>query len=130
MTNNIFVLNKNKVVVDILSNNGDCPKSPFFNDKYEQYLDTGAETYEFSTISNERTNKYCQVGSFIAFNYQGKTKMFQITETNETHEGSSIFKTCYCEVAGIELSNYAVRPMEMQSVNVTQFLEAVLADAS
>lgn len=130
MTNNLFILNKNKVVVDILSNNGTSPRSPFFNDLYVQYLETGAETYEFSTIANERTNVYCQTGSFVAFNYQDKIKMFQITETAESHEGNNIIKTCYCEMAGIELNNYAIRAMEMQSVNVVQFLEAVLSDTS
>lgn len=130
MVNNLFILNKNKVVIDVLSNNGTSPKSPFFDELYVQYLETGAETYEFSTISNERTSIYCQAGSFVAFNYQDKIKMFQITETTEFHEGDSMVKTCYCEMAGIELTNYAIRAMEMQSVNVVQFLEAVLSDTS
>ena len=31
-------------VVDILSNNGDNPSAPFFDDAYKQELSTGAET--------------------------------------------------------------------------------------
>ena len=43
MVNSIYILNKDKRIVDILSNNGDSPKSPFFDDIYVQHLATGAE---------------------------------------------------------------------------------------
>ena len=43
----IFVLNSNKQVIDVLSNNGSNPSAPFFDDIYKAELDTGAETYEF-----------------------------------------------------------------------------------
>ncbi len=65
MVNSIFILNKDKRIVDVLSNNGDSPQSPFFDDLYKQHLDTGAETFEFSTFSTERINKHCEVGSYV-----------------------------------------------------------------
>ena len=58
MVNSIYILNKDKRIVDTLSNNGDSPMSPFFDDKYVQHLATGAETFEFTTFSNNRTSKY------------------------------------------------------------------------
>lgn len=130
MVNSIFIFNKDKRIVDTLSNNGDSPKSPFFDDKYVQHLDTGAETFEFTTISNDRTSKYCEVGAFVGFKYQNKVKMFQIVETSEDHSEGAVLKTCYCEVAGLELINFVTRPIEMQSANVRQFFESVLQGTS
>ena len=74
----LFVLNGNKKVIDILSNNGSDPSAPFFDDTYTQELDTGAESYEFTTINNPRTNITLEVGNYILFKYNGKYKLFQI----------------------------------------------------
>lgn len=128
MVNSVYILNKDKRIVDILSNNGDSPKSPFFDDIYVQHLATGAETFEFTTFSNERTSKYCNTGSYVAFKYENKIKLFQIVESNEEHSEGQIIKTCYCEVAGLELINNIIRAMEMPSVNVEQFFKTVLKD--
>lgn len=128
MVNSIYILNKDKRIVDTLSNNGDSPMSPFFDDKYVQHLATGAETFEFTTFSNNRTSKYCEAGSYVAFKIDGKVKLFQIVETNEEHYDGQIVKTCYCEVAGLELINNVVRAMEMPAVNVEQFFNTVLRD--
>ena len=128
MINSIYILNKDKRTVDTLSNNGDQPRSPFFEDKYVQHLATGAETFEFSTFSNDRTSKYCNTGSYVAFKYNNKVKLFQIVETAEEHSEGQVIKTCYCEVAGLELINNVVRAMEMPAVNVEQFFKTVLRD--
>lgn len=128
MVNSIFILNKDKRIVDVLSNNGDSPQSPFFDDLYKQHLDTGAETFEFSTFSTERINKHCEVGSYVAFKYENKIKMFQIIETEDEHSEGMIIKSCYCEIAGLELINNVIRATEMQAVNVEQFFKTVLKD--
>ena len=86
MINSIFILDKSKTIVDVLSNNGDSPQSPFFDDKYVQDLATGAETFEFTTVSNERTSKYAVEGNYVAFKFKNKIKMFQIMETEEEHQ--------------------------------------------
>ena len=59
----IFVLNNHKQVIDVLSNNGSNPSAPFFDDTYKAELDTGAESYEFTTINNPRTNATLEVGN-------------------------------------------------------------------
>lgn len=127
MINSIFILDKSKTVVDVLSNNGDSPQSPFFDDKYIQDLATGAETFEFTTVSNERTSKYTVAGNYVAFKFKNKIKMFQIMETKEEHE-EALYKSCYCEIAGLELINNVIREREISSANVRQFFEIALAD--
>ena len=127
MINSIFILDKSKTVVDVLSNNGDSPQSPFFDDKYVQDLATGAETFEFTTVSNERTSKYTVAGNYVAFKFKNKIKMFQIMETKEEHQ-EALYKSCYCEIAGLELINNVIREREIPSANVRQFFEIALAD--
>lgn len=127
MIDSIFILDKSKTVVDILSNNGDSPQSPFFDDKYIQDLATGAETFEFTTIANQRTSKNAIAGNYVAFKYKNKVKMFQIIETKEEHE-AALYKSCYCEIAGLELINNVLRAREIPSANVRQFMEIALAD--
>ena len=127
MINSIFILDKSKTVVDVLSNNGDSPQSPFFDDKYVQDLATGAETFEFTTVSNERTSKYTVAGNYVAFKFKNKIKMFQIMETKEEHH-DALYKSCYCEIAGLELINNVIREREIPSANVRQFFEIALAD--
>ena len=127
MINSIFILDKSKTIVDVLSNNGDSPQSPFFDDKYVQDLATGAETFEFTTVSNERTSKYTVAGNYVAFKFKNKIKMFQIMETKEEHQ-EALYKSCYCEIAGLELINNVIREREIPSANVRQFFEIALAD--
>lgn len=127
MINSIFILDKSKRIVDVLSNNGDSPQSPFFDDKYVQDLASGAETYEFTTVSNSRTSQYTVAGNYVAFKYKNKVKMFQIIDTKEEHE-EALYKTCYCEIAGLELINNVIRAREIPSSNVRQFFEIALAD--
>ena len=127
MINSIFILDKSKTVVDVLSNNGDSPQSPFFDDKYIQDLATGAETFEFTTVSNERTSKYAVEGNYVAFKFKNKIKMFQIMETEEEHQ-EALYKNYYCEIAGLELKYNPIREREIPSANVRQFFEIALAD--
>ena len=65
----IYILNRRKKIIDVLSNNGTNPSSPFFDDTFKLYLNTGAESFEFSTIANERTTGV-QKGNFIVFSYR------------------------------------------------------------
>ncbi len=125
MINTIFILDKSMKIVDTLSNNGDSPKSPFFDDLYVQEMATGAETFEFSTISNERTSEHVVAGNYAAFRIKNKVKVFQIIETNEEHN-DFLYKSCYCEIAGLELINEVIRPREIPSVNIKQLMTIAL----
>lgn len=121
---NIFILDKNLKIVDKFSSEGDIQKtSPFFNDIYKQYLETGAETFKFTCTKNNNV----EYGNYIAFMFDNKCKLFQISDINETHE-QSFEVEIYCEIAGIELTNEPLRARTVPSANIRQYLENVLGD--
>ena len=122
---NIYLLDKNLKVCDTLSSEGGVNSSPFFNDEYIQYLETGAETFEFETLNSE----YLENGNYVAFMYKNEYKLFQISEVEDTHEDTFI-KRVYSETSGLELSYEIIRPRVIPSANIKQFLEIVLADTS
>lgn len=124
----LFILDKKLEVKDVLSIDGDIGYStPFFDDEYKQYLDTGAETYKFSTLANTQQSQHLVVGNYIAFLYKGQHKLFQIINIDEEHSETFI-KNAYCEMAGIELINNIVRPMEIKNADIKKFAQTILAD--
>ena len=125
----IFVLDTNRRVIDMLSNNGTSPSAPFFDDTYTSELSTGAETYEFTTLANTRTNITLEVGNYILFKYDGKFKLFQITETVDEHSEGKKLLTVYSEMAGMELLNDYCEPFTMEG-NFIQFMNTVLQDTN
>ena len=125
----IFVLNSNKQVIDVLSNNGSNPSAPFFDDIYKAELDTGAETYEFTTLGNPRTCVTLEVGNYVLFKYNGKYKLCQIMETTDEHTEGKKLLTCYCEMAGMELLNDYCEPFSIEG-NFITFLNTVLQDTN
>ena len=90
-------------------------------------LHTGAETFTFKTFSNIPQANNIVVGNYVAFQYKGDTKLFQITSVTDEHN-TEFVKTVYCEMAGIELINTPLRPREYPSVNLKQFVTSVLSD--
>ena len=125
----IFVLNTNRQVIDVLSNNGSNPSAPFFGDTYTSELDTGAESYEFTTINNARTNVTLEVGNYVLFKYNGKYKLFQIMETTDEHSEGKKLLTVYAEMAGMELRNDYCEPFTLEG-NFINLLERVLQDTN
>lgn len=125
----IFVLNTNRQVIDVLSNNGSNPSAPFFGDTYTSELDTGAESYEFTTINNARTNVTLEVGNYVLFKYNGKYKLFQIMETTDEHSEGKKLLTVYAEIAGMELRNDYCEPFTLEG-NFINLLERVLQDTN
>lgn len=125
----IFILNSSKQVVDILSNNGSNPSAPFFDDTYKAELDSGAESYEFTTLANARTTITLEVGNYVLFKFDDKFKLFQIMDTEEEHlEGKKLI-TCYCEMAGMELLNDYCEPFSLEA-NFVTFMNTVLQDTN
>ena len=101
--NNIFVLDKNYNKIGTLSNQGVKPLAPYFNDLFVQDLETGADTYEFSTISNSYTQGCIEIGNHIMFAYRNRNELFTITSIEHSH--SEGYKTVgvYAESVGFEL---------------------------
>ena len=125
----IIVLNSSRQVIDILSNNGSDPSAPFFDDIFKSELDTGAETYEFTTLANPRTGVTLEVGNYVLFKYNGKYKLFQIMETTDEHTEGKKLLTCYCEMAGMELLNDYCEPFTVEG-NFITFLNTILQDTN
>ena len=125
----IFVLNTNRQVIDVLRNTGSNPSAPFFGDTYTSELDTGAESYEFTTINNARTNVTLEVGNYVLFKYNGKYKLFQIMETTDEHSEGKKLLTVYAEMAGMELRNDYCEPFTLEG-NFINLLERVLQDTN
>ena len=123
----IFILNTSMRVIDILSNNGDNPSAPFFDDTYKQELATGAETYEFTTIANSRTSEVLVIGNYILFKYDGKYKLFQIMEVTDEHSDGKRLISIYSEMAGMKLLNDYCEPFRIEG-NFITFLNKVLQD--
>lgn len=126
----LYILNKQEQIISTLSNKGDMNKVvPYFEDIHIEELDTGVETFEFKTISNSNASNSIQVGNYVAFKDKEHYKIFQIREVKEVHE-EQVEKTVYCESACLELLNEVVRPMEINSANLRQFLNTILDGTS
>ena len=101
--NNIFVLNKNYSKIGTLSNQGANPQAPYYEDLYVQELETGADTYQFSTISNKYTQDILEIGNHIMFAYRGRNELFTITSLEYSHNEGYKTIGVYAEGIGFEL---------------------------
>lgn len=124
----IYILNRKKRIIDVLTNNGTNPSSPFFDDLFTMYLSTGADTFEFSTIFNERTSSI-ENGYFVLFYFKNNYKLFQIVDCKSEHVDGILIKSCYCETIGLELINKAIRKSTLEG-DVSTFFSLVLQDSS
>lgn len=120
MVENIFILDRQKQVIKMLTLNG---HRTFFDDLYTQELATGSETFEFSTnVSDDIMEGY-----YVMFKYNDDYKLFQIIEIEQEHEEGDIILTCYCEGACLGLINGVVRPFAKE-MTPQAFLEYILFD--
>jgi hypothetical protein len=114
--NNIFVLDKNFNKIGTLSNQGANPPAPYFNDLYIQELDTGADTFQFSTISNKYTQDLLEVGNHIMFAYKNRHELFTITSLEYSHSEGYMTIGVYAEGLGFELLDiYMEKPKKTES---------------
>ena len=60
--NNIYIYGKNYGdIIGILSNQGANPQAPYYDDLFIQELDTGADTFQFSTMSTPYTQDILEI---------------------------------------------------------------------
>ena len=122
----IFILDRQERVINILKNgSGVSNTTPFFDDLLTEDLATGAETFTFSTIATGSVASDLSIGNYIAFKKDKSYKLFQIMQTEESHE-DIMYMTVYCESAGLELINKVFRGRKMTSFSLRRFLETVL----
>lgn len=120
--NTIFVLNRQKEIIDVIPSQGD---SCFFDDEYELDLETFMDTYTLSVKDVKRYSDKLIGLNYIIFRFKGKDRLFQIFESGTTHEKKNVITDIYCENTGITLINEPTQPQVIVG-NVKQFLEAVL----
>ena len=100
---NILIYNKNHKRIGTLSNGGADPQAPYYDDLFVQELDTGADTFQFSTMSTSYTQDLLEIGNHVGFIYKNRFEYFTITSLEYSHyEG---YKTIgvYAEGIGFEL---------------------------
>ncbi len=122
MVENIFILDRQKQVIKMLTLNG---QRAFFDDLYTQELSTGTETFEFSTNTSDDIIE----GYYVMFKYNEDYKLFQIIEIQQEHDEGNIILTCYCEGACLELLNKIVKSFS-KDMTPQAFLEYVLFDTT
>ena len=114
--NNIYVLNKNYKKIGTLSNQGVNPHAPYYNDLYTQDLETGADTYQFSTVSTQFTQDCIEVGNHIMFSYKNRNELFTITSLEYSHNEGYKTVGVYAESVGFELLDvYMEKPKKNSS---------------
>lgn len=124
----IFILDRQGKIVNILKNNGGVDNAPpFFDDTLTEDLTTGSETFQFNTIAMGNVSRDLTVGNYVAFKKDGKFKLFQIMQLEETHE-DVIYISVYCESAGLELINKVFRRRTLSSATLRMFLDTVIND--
>ncbi len=126
MIKTLYVLDRNKNIIGFISNGS---ATPFFNDKFTQILASGAETFEFDVVADDKTNRLLIEGNYIMFEYNGSFKMFQIMTIEDNDSSYRVIKSCYCEIVGLELLNSYVRPCTIQGDIVT-FFKTLLKDSN
>lgn len=109
--NNIYILNKNYSKIGTLSNQGANPQAPYYEDLFVQELETGADTYQFSTMSTPYTQDLLEIGNHIMFTYKNRNELFTITSLEYSHNEGYKTIGVYAEGIGFDLLEiYMKRP--------------------
>jgi hypothetical protein len=122
---NLFILDKEYNKIGILSNQGANPIAPFFDDKYTQELDTGADTYEFSTIYTYQTQELMEIGNHIIFEFNNEHKLFVIVDVEFSHKNGMHTIDVYAEGIGFELLEKYIDKFEVEG-NFNNLLGIIL----
>lgn len=123
----IFILNRQGNVVATLRNSLNSNTTPFFDDLHVEELTTGAETFQFTTISKNGVAKHLVVGNYVAFKKGKKYKLFQIMQVEEEHQ-EELYITVYCECAGLSLINSIFRGVKIPSATFEKVIVSLLSD--
>lgn len=126
MIDKLYILDENKKLTCILSNENEVV---FYDYEYHSYLNTGADTFDFSVKLNSDTKNKVKGKSFVLFFRNNRARMFQITECEEIETILSTSKTVKSETIALELYNSHVRACIIEG-NIRIFLTTVLQDSN
>ena len=103
--------------------------SLYFDYSYHAYLETGAETFDFSVTLDEELEQVITERNFVLFIRNNKYKMFQIMACEDEENIDSVVRNVQSEIVGIELRNDYIRESTITG-NMNKFLDTILKDTN
>ena len=103
--------------------------NPFFDFSYKEYLETGANTFDFSVVLDDELAQYVIEKNFVLFERNGKLKLFQIMTCVDEESYDNVIRTVQSETIGLELANDYVRATTIEG-NMETFLKTILMDTN
>ena len=123
MLGELIILNNDKKIIARIS------PSFYFDYNYHTYLETGAETFDFSVVLDEDVEQVLVEKNLVLFKRNDKYKMFQIMVCKDEESYDNVIRTVESETIGLELSNDFVRELMIEG-NMTTILTAILQDTN
>lgn len=108
----INILDTNKKVIGSLDS--EYGEHPILNDKFIQYLDTGAYTFEFDVVIDAEYADKLKERNYLAFFWNDKLKLFQIENIKDTEGINNITRTVYATTCTLELYQTQIRPTTLE----------------
>lgn len=103
--------------------------SLYFDYSYHPYLETGAETFDFSVTLDEELEQAITERNFVLFIRNNKYKMFQIMACEDEENIDSVVRNVRSEIVGLELRNDYIRESTITG-NMNKFLDTILKDTN
>lgn len=126
----LYILDSLQNTVGV-ANNSSPLAMPYFNDLHTESLED-VSTYEFSVPADHEDSALLQVeGHIILRDLDGNNLLFTIKEITDGSSDGKRIKNVFCENSAVtELLSDVQRPMTMNSTNLTNAVNAVLANSS
>ena len=103
--------------------------SLYFDYSYHAYLETGAETFDFSVTLDEELEQAITERNFVLLIRNNKYKMFQIMACEDEENIDSVVRNVQSEIVGLELRNDYIRESTITG-NMNKFLDTILKDTN
>lgn len=122
----LFILNKDKRIIDVVSNAG-TNENVFYDDKFIREINV-ASTFEFTLAYNDRTSQSIKAGNHVMFKYHDKYYLFTIATTDVDDTDGYAEVTVYCESISLILYNSIMQKTTINNCNATMLLNTILQD--
>ena len=124
---NIFILNRNEEIVQVLSDSAEKTACHFFNSTLVVELNKGSNfTFEVDALNGELL-EHIKEENFVVVPYGSEYKLFIIREIVDIHS-DSLIKEVYCEDASIELADEIILESFTDKVEIVDALKSMLKD--
>lgn len=121
----IYILDNKKYNIGSIDTNS----SNISNDKFIQYLETGAFTYEFDIILDDNNSEILEEKNYMVFYWRNKLKMFQIETIKDTEGILYVTRNVYAVPCTLELYQNHVRPITIEGT-IETCLTSILQDTN